>query len=86
MLEKGTTLNKILYNTALRYTRYRWTMCEKYPNTDFFVVGHFPHSYWIWRDTPYLSVFSPNAGKYRAEKIPYLDTFHTVGNDTITSD
>ena len=22
-----------------------------------------PHSDWIWRDTPYLSVFSPNAGK-----------------------
>ena len=24
------------------------------------------------------SVFSPNTGKYGAEKIPYLDTFHTV--------
>ena len=29
-------------------------------------------------NTPYLSVFSPNAGKYGPEKIPYLDTFHTV--------
>ena len=28
--------------------------------------------------TPYLSVFSPNAGKYRPEKTPYLDTFHAV--------
>ena len=28
--------------------------------------------------TMYLSVFSPNAGKYRPEKTPYLDTFHTV--------
>ena len=26
----------------------------------------------------YLSVFSPNAGKYGPEKTPYLDTFHTV--------
>ena len=27
---------------------------------------------------PYLSVFSPNAGKYGSEKAPYLDTFHAV--------
>ena len=26
----------------------------------------------------YLSVFSPNAGKYGPEKTPYLDTFHAV--------
>ena len=26
----------------------------------------------------YLSVFSPNTGKYVPEKIPYLDTFHMV--------
>ena len=25
---------------------------------------------------PYLSGFSPNAGKYVPEKLPYLDTFH----------
>ena len=30
------------------------------------------------RDTSYLSVFSPNAGKYGPEKTPYLDTFHAV--------
>ena len=29
-------------------------------------------------DTSYLSVFSPNAGKYGLEKTPYLDNFHTV--------
>ena len=28
--------------------------------------------------TPYLSVFSPNAGKYGPEKTRYLDTFHAV--------
>ena len=27
------------------------------------LVRIFPHSGWIQRDTPYLSVFSPNAGK-----------------------
>ena len=26
----------------------------------------------------YFSVFSPNIGKYRPEKTPYLDTFHAV--------
>ena len=30
------------------------------------------------RDTPYISVFSSNAGKYGPEKTPYLDTFHAV--------
>ena len=42
------------------------------------LVCIFPHSDWIRRDTPYLSVFSPNAGKYGPEKTPYLDTFHAV--------
>ena len=28
--------------------------------------------------TPYLSIFSPNTGKYGPEKTPYLDTFHAV--------
>ena len=26
----------------------------------------------------YLSIFGPNAGKYRPENTPYLDTFHVV--------
>ena len=43
-----------------------------------FLVRIFPHSDWIRRDTSYLSVFSPNAGKYGPEITPYLDTFHTV--------
>ena len=51
---------------------------EKCPNTEFFLVCIFPHSDWIWRGTEYLSVFSPNAGKYGPEKTPYLDTFHAV--------
>ena len=29
-------------------------------------------------NTEYLSVFSPNAGKYGPEKTPYLDTFNAV--------
>ena len=34
-----------------------------------FLVRVFLHSKWIWRDTPYISVFSPNAGKYGPEKL-----------------
>ena len=30
------------------------------------------------RDTEYLTVFSPNAGKYQPGKTPYLETFHLV--------
>ena len=52
-------------------------MCEKCPNTEFFLVCIFPHSDTIQRDT-YLAVFSPNAGKYGPGKTPYLHTFHVV--------
>ena len=38
---------------------------EKCPN----LVRIFPHSDWIWKDAPYLSVFSPNAGKFGLEKL-----------------
>ena len=48
-----------------------------------------PHSpFWVLREKcpkkgvfsgPYFPVFSPNAGKYRPEKTPSLDTFHTLG-------
>ena len=51
------------------------TLREKCPNTEFFLVRIFPHSDWIRRDTPYLSVFSPNVAKYGPKKTPYLDTF-----------
>ena len=30
------------------------------------------------RDTPYMSVFSPNEEKHGPEKTPYLDTFQAV--------
>ena len=51
---------------------------EKCPNTEFFLVHIFPHLDWIRRDTPYLSVFSLNAGKYGPEKTPYLNTSRSV--------
>ena len=48
---------------------------EKCPNTEFFLVRIFPA---FGLNTEYLSVFSPNAGRYGPEKTPYLDTFHAV--------
>ena len=33
-------------------------------------------------DNSYVSVFSPNAGKYGPEKTSYLDTFHAVSKIT----
>ena len=53
-------------------------MREKRPNAEFFLVRILPHSDRIRRDTEYLFVFSPNAGKYGPEKTPYLDTFHAL--------
>ena len=61
-------------NTKFRLISQR----EKCPNTEFFLVCIFPHPDWIRRDTEYLSVFSPNVGKYEPKKTPYLDTFHAV--------
>ena len=49
---------------------------EKCPNKEIFLIRIFPHLDWIRRDTPYLFLFSLNAGKYGPEKTPYLDTFH----------
>ena len=33
------------------------------------LVGIVPHSDWTWRGTEYLSVFNPNAGKWRPESL-----------------
>ena len=71
--------NWLLHGNYKQYFPFQ-SLREKCPNTDFFLVRIFPHSDWIWRDTKYLSVFSPNAGKYGVEKTPYLDTFHALND------
>ena len=58
--------------------QYTFTLREKCPNTEFFLVRILSHSDWIRRNTEYLSVFNPNTEKYGPEKTPYLDTFHAV--------
>ena len=67
-----------LYAVIGLQSHQRVTLHEMCPNTEFFLVRIFPHSDWIRRDTSYLSIFSQNAGKYGAEKSPYLDIFHAV--------
>ena len=59
------------------YQRYQ-TLREKCPNTELFLVRIFLYLDWIQRFTGWISVFSPNTGKYGPEKTPNLDTFHTV--------
>ena len=51
---------------------------KKCINTELFLVRIFLYSDLIRRDTPYLSVFSPNTGKYGPKIIPFLETFHAV--------
>ena len=41
----------------------------KKPVSEFSFVGIFPHLDWIQRDTKYLSIFSPNAGRYKPENL-----------------
>ena len=43
-----------------------------------FLVRIFLHLCWIQRDTPYLSVFSPIAGKYKPKKNPNTNIFYEV--------
>ena len=67
--KSGIRFWTLLIQTSLR---------EKCPNTEFLLVRIFPYSDWIRRDTPNLSVFSPNEGKKGTEKTLYLDTFYAV--------
>ena len=75
---KFVFIHSFFPNSHFKYTW--WYMClrEKCPNTELFLVHILPHLDWIRRDTEYLSVFSPNAGKYGPEGTSYLDTFHAA--------
>ena len=72
----------ILVDMRLRYIIFirldKVSLCEMCPSTEFFLVCIFPHSDCIRKDTKYLSVFSPNEGKYGPEKTLCLGTFHAV--------
>ena len=51
------------YGEILRISTWKMSVFGK------FLVPIFQHLDWIRRDTPYLSVFSPNAGKHKPEKL-----------------
>ena len=51
------------WSTLIDNTAWKVYICEV------FLVYNFRHSDWIQRDAAYLSVFSPNAGKYWQEKL-----------------
>ena len=59
---------KLLFVSDFDFITFNRTV-RKVSVFEVFLVRTFPHSYWIWRDTPYLSVFSTNAGKYAPEKL-----------------
>ena len=60
----------------MRCGAYKWDTGWEVSVFGVFLVHIFPHSDWIRRDTPNLSVFSPNAGKNGPEK-PRIRTFFT---------
>ena len=87
---RSTLRNKLFQVNKMLHTKHKskkemhsevYTLRENCPNMELFLVRIFRHSDWIRRNTWYLSVFSPNAGKYGPEITPYLDTFHAVLNN-----
>ena len=73
LFKKRSTLVSLLLHTYILGHVFSSCMVnilyEMCPNTELFLVRNFPHSDWIRRDTKYISVFSPNAGKYGSEKL-----------------
>ena len=67
MGNKLTTVTKNLFsiNQPMYQECQRKSRCRKSVHIRSFSGPYFPK--WIWRDTEYLSVFSPNAGKYEPE-------------------
>ena len=62
--------NKWLFSNSHLMTTIKYLKREKCPIWSFFrYVFSCLYLQWIWRNTEYLSVFCPNAGKYRPEKL-----------------
>ena len=59
----------VIVQFLVRWSNESSALRKKCPNTEFFLVRIFPHSDWLRIDAEYLSVFIPNAGKYRPEKL-----------------
>ena len=59
--------NKLRTNTAWKVSVFGVLLVRIFLGV--FLVRIFPHSDWIRRDTPYVSIFIANAGKYGPEKL-----------------
>ena len=57
------------------YEKYFFNHCVKSVRIRSFLVRTFPHLDWITKDTRYLSVFSPNAGKHGPKKLQIQTLF-----------
>ena len=67
MTQSGWNCHKVLHGITVKSVQIRSFFCSV-----------FSRIRTVRRDTPFLSVFSLNAGKYGPEKMPHLDTFHAV--------
>ena len=68
-------LRKRQNNGSLKEGHSELNIAWKVPVFMVFLVRIFSYSDWIRKDTPYLSLYSPNAGKYGAEKLRILTLF-----------
>ena len=68
-LSKQTNFNGHMCRILTLNADSRMTSGEMYQTPTAFLVCIFPHLDRIRRETDYLSIFSPNAGKYGPEKI-----------------
>ena len=66
IMDQQMLVHFLIKNVLQQHSLY-YSLCEKCPNVEFFLVRIFPYSDWIRRNTEYLSVFSPNVGKYGRE-------------------
>ena len=69
-------IRKDLCAVSFRPVMCQWNLKKQPPDTaskvsvfGVFLFRIFQYSDWIWRDTEYLSVFSPNAEKWGTEKL-----------------
>ena len=70
LLLKSETLNLVIDCFKKKVTISCPTLPGKCPELFWVIlVRIFPHSDWIWRDTPHLSVFSTDAGKCGTEQL-----------------
>ena len=68
--------NRVLYDQILKF-KAAW----KVSVSGVILVCIFLHWDWIRKDTPYLSVFSPNTRKIRNRISPNTDTFYVVQSE-----